>query len=319
MVSLLVRRGVVRPGAAYYRRTMRTSETPASNIAYGPWTKAPPARPAPRGGEVRLVLKRAPDGTTAIAGLFHAQPLRVLFPYTERGDIFQAAIACVSGGLVGGDRLDIAVTLEDGAQACLIGQAAEKIYRSLGPDCEVETELRAGNGAWLEYLPQETILFDAARLRRRTQVFLGEASRFLGGSIVVFGRTAHSEKLRHGLLHDAWEVRRSDGRLKWKDALHMDGDFEALLANPATFGGASAYGSLIYAGGDAAQYLTAVRETLPGSATLRSGATSFRDLLIVRFLGSNTLELRGAFAAVWKHLRATAAGLPPVLPRLWSI
>ena len=298
---------------------MRTSEKPANNVAYGPWTQAPPVRPAPRGGEVRLVLKRAPDGTTGIADLFHAQPLRVLFPYTERGDIFQAAIACVSGGLVGGDRLDIAVTLEDGGGATVIGQAAEKIYRSLGPDCEVETQLRAGAGAWLEYLPQETILFDAARLRRRTQVFLGEASRFLGGSIVVFGRTARGEKLSHGLLHDAWEIRGGDGRLKWKDALHIDGDFEALLANPATFGGATAYGSLVFAGDKAAQYLAAVREIAPQSPTLRSGATSFRDLLIVRFLGSNTLELRGAFAAVWKHLRATAGNLPPALPRLWSI
>lgn len=296
---------------------MRTSEKPASNIAYGPWAKAPVA--ASRGGEVRLVLRRSPDGTTAIAYLFHAQPLRVLFPYTERGDIFQAAIACVSGGLVGGDRLDIAVNLEDGAQATVIGQAAEKIYRSLGPDCEVETELRAGNGAWLEYLPQETILFDAARLRRRTRVFLANQSQFLGGGIVVFGRTARGEKLSRGLLHDAWEIRGGDGRLKWKDALHMDGDFEALLANPATFGGASAYGSLIYAGDKAAQYLAAVREIAPQSATLRSGATSFRDLLIVRFLGSNTLELRDAFASVWKHLRSSAGGLPPVLPRLWSI
>ena len=296
---------------------MRTSEKPASNIAYGPWTKAPVA--APRGGEVRLALRRGPDGMTCIADLCHAQPLRVLFPYTERGDIFQAAIACVSGGLVGGDRLDIAVTLEDGAQACLIGQAAEKIYRSLGPDCEVETQLRAGAGSWLEYLPQETILFDAARLGRRTQVFLSEAGQFLGGGIIVFGRTARGEKLTQGLLHDAWEIRGADGRLKWKDALHMDGDLEALLANPATFGGASAYGSLIYAGDQAAQYLTAVREIAPQSPTLRSGATSLRDLLIVRFLGSNTLELRGAFASVWKHLRATAGGLPPVLPRLWSI
>ena len=298
---------------------MRTSEKPASTIAYGPWTKKSASRPAPRGGEVRLVLKLAADGTTAIADLFHAQPLRVLFPYTERGDIFQAAIACVSGGLVGGDRLDVAVTLQDGARATVIGQAAEKIYRSLGPDCEVETQLRAGTGAWLEYLPQETILFDAARLRRRTQVFLGEDSRFLGGGIVVFGRTARGEKLTQGLLHDAWEIRGSAGKLRWKDALHMDGDFETLLANPATFGGATAYGSLIYAGGNAAQYLAAVREIAPQGATLRSGATSFRDLLIVRFLGRDTLELRGAFAAVWKTLRATAGGLPPALPRLWSI
>lgn len=283
---------------------------PASNVAYGPWTKPAPTL---RGGEARIVLKH--DGATRLADLYQAQPLRVLFPQVARGDILQAAIACVSGGLVGGDRLDIAVTLEPKARAMVIGQAAEKVYRSIGPDCIVETTLRVGNDAWLEYLPQETILFDAARLRRRTHVHLSPGAKFLGGGILVFGRAARGETLRRGLVHDAWEIH--DGGLKWKDALHMDGDLESLIANPATFGGAAAYGSLVYAGADARQLLDGVRAILPNG--LRCGATSFRDLLIVRFLGPSALELRGAFATVWKHLRATAGGLPPALPRLWSI
>ncbi len=298
---------------------MRAIEKPASTIAYGPWAKPPAA--APRGGEARLVLKRATEGGASLADLYQAQPLRVLFPYIERGDIFQAAIACVSGGLVGGDRLDVAVTLEDGARAVVIGQAAEKVYRSLGADCTVETQLRVGADAWLEYLPQETILFDAARLRRRTQLILAPGAQAMGGGILVFGRMARGEMLRRGLVHDVWEIRGTDGHLVWKDALHMDGDLETLLANPATFGGAAAYGSLVYAGKDAAQHLGAVRDIVEQNANpaLRLGATSFRDLLIVRFLGRNTLELRGAFAAIWKHLRGMAGGLPPALPRLWSI
>ncbi len=298
---------------------MHAIEKPVSNIAYGPWIKAPAAAPA--GGAVRLVLKRAADGTTALADLYHAQPLRVLFPYAVRGDIFQAAIACVSGGLVGGDRLAIAATLDAGARAMLIGQAAEKVYRSRGEDCTVETELRAGDGAWLEYLPQETILFDAARLRRRTQVFLSPQAQFVGGGILVFGRTARGETLQSGLVHDAWEFRGEDGALLWKDALHMDGDLEKLLANPATFGGARAYGTLIFAGAAAAQHRDAVRALAEQTSTpaLRIGAAAFRGLLIVRFLGGNALELRDAYAAVWTYLRAAAGGLPAAMPRLWSI
>ncbi|HEY4940343.1 MAG TPA: urease accessory protein UreD [Rhizomicrobium sp.] len=298
---------------------MRASENTVGNVAYGPWTKTPVA--APRGGEVRLALRRAPDGSTRLADLYQAQPLRVLFPYQTRGDIFQAAIACVSGGLVGGDRLDIGVALGDGAQATVIGQAAEKVYRSLGPDCLVETALRAGRDAWLEYLPQETILFDAARLRRRTQVRLDDGARFLGGGIVVFGRTARCEKMSAGLVHDAWEFRGPSGELVWKDALHMEGDIDRLLTQKATFDGAAAYGSLIYAGATAAQFLRLARAIAAdvAGAGLRIGATSFRDLLIVRFIGGNTLELRDAFAKIWCGLRAAAAGLPPVMPRLWSI
>ncbi len=294
---------------------MRASEKPASNIAYGPWTKAPAAT---RGGAVRLELKRGTDGATVLGDLYQAQPLRVLFPLAERGDIFQAAIACVSGGLVGGDRLDIDVRLGDGTRACMIGQAAEKIYRSLGADCVVETGMHAGRKSWLEYLPQETILFDGARLRRRTQIRLEDGARCLTGGILVFGRAARGERLTRGLVHDVWEFRDSAGRLVWKDALHLDGDIETLLRRPATFGGAAAYGSLIYAGDDAAKHLQAVREIAAGDG-LRLGATAFRGLLIVRLLGANALALRDAFAKIWTTLRAEAGGLPPALPRLWSI
>jgi len=296
---------------------MRAREKPDSNVAYGPWTK-PPVEAAKRDGEVRLALKRAPDGRTVLADLYQAQPLRVLFPYAARGDIFQAAIACVSGGLVGGDRLDMRIELGNGARATVIGQAAEKIYRSLGPDCIVETQLRGARGSWLEYLPQETILFDGARLRRRTQLRLEEGARALTGGILVFGRAARGEKLTRGLVHDVWEIRDGAGRLAWKDALHLDGDIATLLNRPATFAGAAAYGSLIYAGDDAATYLSTVRE-LPVGDGLRVGATAFRGLLIVRLLGANALALREAFATIWKTLRAEAGGLPPALPRLWSI
>ena len=85
----------------------------------------------PAGGQARLRLK-AEGGVTRLADLYHAQPLRLLFPRTEPGDVFHAAITCVAGGLVAGDRHEIEVALEAGAKAMVIGQAAEKIYRSTG-------------------------------------------------------------------------------------------------------------------------------------------------------------------------------------------
>ncbi len=170
----------------------------------------------------------------------------------------------------------MAIRLGDAARALVIGQAAEKVYRSLGADCIVETELHAGRGAWLEYLPQETILFDGARLRRRTQLHLDDGARCLTGGILVFGRAARGETLTRGLVHDVWEFRGRDGRLRWKDALHLDGDIETLLSRKATFGGAAAYGSLIYAGDDAAGHLQTVRDLAAAGNGLRIGATSFR-------------------------------------------
>ncbi|HXC54165.1 MAG TPA: urease accessory protein UreD [Rhizomicrobium sp.] len=270
---------------------------------------------------MQLALARAPDGSTQLRDLYQAQPLRVLFPHLERGEIFQAAIACVSGGLVGGDRLGVAVTLGDGTRGTIIGQAAEKVYRSLGADCIVESDLAVGAGAWLEYLPQETILFEAARLRRRTTVRIADGGHFLGGGILAFGRAARGERLTRGLVHDGWEIRDGAGRLVWKDALHMAGDLGALLANPATFDGAAAYGSLIYAGPAARDFLDCARDIAGRAAVpgLRIGATVVRDLLLVRFVGRSALALRGAFAEIWCGLRAAAGGLPPAMPRLWSI
>ncbi len=271
-------------------------------------------------GAARIRVK-CREGDTALADLYHAQPLRVLFPLRVPGDIFQAAITCVAGGLVAGDRHDIDVTLDAGAKALVMGQAAEKIYRSNGPDCTINVNLRAGDDAWLEWLPQETILFDHARLRRTNRAQIAATGRMLAGDILVFGRTAHDEILRTGLVHDAWAIRDDAGRLHWKDVLHMEGDLRATIANPACFDGAQASASLIFRAPDAGAHLDMARAITDGveSATLRAGVTSFNTLLLARFIGRNALELREAFAKLWCGLRHAAAGLPPVMPRLWSV
>lgn len=270
-------------------------------------------------GQARLRLK-CENGVTRIADLYHAQPLRVLFPRSEPGDVFQAAITCVAGGLVAGDRHEIEMAVETGARAMVIGQAAEKIYRSTGADCVVEAGLTVADGAWLEWLPQETILFDAARLRRRTRVDIAAGGRLLAGDILVFGRAARGEQLTGGLVHDAWEIRRG-ARPIWKDVLHMDGDLASVIGHPATFGGARAYGSAIYAAPDADKFLPLAREIAarfeaPG---LSIGATMVNGLLVTRFLGAEALALRDALAALWCALRQAAAGLAPVMPRLWTV
>ena len=97
----------------------------------------------------------------------------------------------------------------------------------------------------------------------------------------------------------------------------MDGDLADLLAR-ADVQWRECLWFLIYAGADAAAHLAQVRETA-GSDTLRLGATTFRNLLIVRLVGRDPLELRDTFANIWRELRAAAAGLPAVMPRLWSI
>ena len=256
-------------------------------------------------------------GGTRLAKLYHRAPLRVMFPTPARGDIPLAAVATTSGGLVGGDRLAVDVTAREGARAAVVAQAAEKVYRSTGADVTVGVVLRAAAGSWLEWLPQETILFEGARLRRQTRVDAAPGARLLAGEILVFGRTARGERLTTGLVHDAWKVVR-DGRLVWSDAFHLAGDLGLPLDHPAGLAGAVAYATAVYVADDARDRLAAARDLLD-EPQVRAAATCVGDVLVVRWLGADTALLRRSFGSFWSAFRCTVGGLPPSLPRLWHV
>ena len=262
------------------------------------------------------------DGATRLAHLHQRNPLRVLFPTAEPGDAALAVLVTTSGGLVAGDRLAILIDAEAGTVAHVTASAAEKIYRSTGAaTTTIEQNFTVGENAWLEVLPPETILFDGARLRRRATLQLASGAGFLGGGMTVFGRRARAEHFTRGLLHDCLEVWRG-GRLAWGDALHLDGDIAATIADPACFAGAAACASLILAppDGDPGRFVDAARAAQQQSAAegLRGGVTAVNGVLVARWLAADPLALRRAFADLACHLREAAMGLPARLPRLWQ-
>ena len=262
------------------------------------------------------VVFRHRAGQTRLAHLHQVSPLRVLFPHVPDAEIPQAALVTTSGGVVGGDRLTLKLEVGEGCRAQFMAQAAEKVYRSAGPDAHIEVELTAASDAWAEYLPQETILFEGARLRRRTRLFATPSARMMAGEMIIFGRTAMNERVTQGLLREAWEVRR-DNRLIWADAQHLEGDIAASLAAPAGFGGAVATATLLLLCPDPARHLEAVRELL--SSQPRAAATVVNGLLLLRWLSPDAALLRRSFAEAWMHLRSAEAGLPAQLPRLWHV
>jgi urease accessory protein len=248
-----------------------------------------------------------------LAHLYQRTPCRVLFPRPEPGDLPVAALLTTSGGLAGGDRLSLAVRLEEGARAVVTTAAAEKVYRSLGPDAVASVTLAAGDGAWLEWLPQETILFDGARFVRRIAAELAPGARLLAAETLVFGRAARGERFTRGLLHESWRLCRG-GRLAWADALRLEGDVACQLAAPAAFDGARALATAVYLGEDAAALLEPARalaEAGEGAASLVNG------VLLARFLAADAQVVRQALARYVAGLRREAGGLPPALPRLW--
>jgi urease accessory protein len=249
-----------------------------------------------------------------LAHLYQHDPCRVLFPRAEPGHPPTAVLLTTSGGLTGGDRIRLAFAAREGAVATITSQAAEKIYRALDDHCRIDIGIDVGQ-AWLEWLPQETILFDGAKLDRRTTVHATSESRLLASEMLVFGRIARGERLAAGFLHDAWRVHR-DGRLVWADALRLEGDIAAALARPAAFGGAQALATAIYVARDAATHLDAARALLE-PAQSQAAATVVNGILLARFIGRDPAALRRDLVHYLCGLRQAAGGWPPQLPRVW--
>lgn len=279
-----------------------------------------PARLAvPARGVGRVAFGVDGDGRTRLQDLYQSDPVRILFPTPARGDIPSAAFVTTSGGLVGGDMLELTAAAGTGAAVQATAQATEKVYRSSGPDCRIDVALSAGAGAWLEWLPQETILFEQGRLARTTRAHLTSNARLLAGEILVLGRAAMGETVRSGLVRDSWEIRRN-GRLVWADALCLDGAIDELVGHPAGLGGATAVATIVYAAEDSKAHLEAARELLGGDQkTVRAGATAVNGILLIRFLSADAYALRESFGRFWAGFRHEVAGYPDSLPRLWHI
>ena len=253
------------------------------------------------------------DGVTSPGRIYYSDPLKFLFP---QGDVSTAALLTTGGGLLGGDRYDVSVHLEERAQSLVTVQAAEKVYRTSGPDCTFNVNLRVDNDACLEWLPQETILFDEARFRRTTTIDIEGTGSALVGEIIVFGRLARGEELQSGLIRDAWDIRK-DGKRLWADALHMEGDVQQQLNHPSAFDGARAMATAVFIGPDAPVLMDPARDLIGEYEQVRCGATCVNGLLVCRWLAQDPYDLRKAFGGFWTAFRHIALGRQASLPRLW--
>jgi urease accessory protein len=268
-------------------------------------------------GEARIAFRSGPHHRTVLADLYQRAPCRVLFPTTEADEPTQSVLLTTSGGLTGGDRTRIAVTVGADAQATVTTQAAEKIYRALPAlgDAVVEVAMRVDDGAWAEWLAQETIVFDGSRLRRLFSAEVASHGRLLAVESIVFGRTAMGESFDTGMLHDAWRIRRG-GKLIWADALHLDGNVESLRMAPFGFGTSVACSTVLYVGGDARQQLDEVRRLLSPSSLVH-GATLLDGIVLARIMAEDAVELRATVMKLIAGIRRSAASLPARLPRVW--
>jgi urease accessory protein len=273
----------------------------------------PPALERADGGvRLRLGLR---GGRTRIERLYQRAPARILFPDVPADQPAQAVLINTAGGIVGGDRLSTEIEAGPGTVATVTTQAAEKVYRALDAPARLVTRIEVATGAWFEWLPQETILFDGAKLDRRLDFVLAPDASLLAAETVLFGRAAHGERMRLGQLLDFWAVRRN-GRLVWADRLRLDGDIRAALDRPFGFAGAVGMTTLLHAGPAAASFLPRAREI--AAAQSAAGAASLvNGILLIRFLDRDGARLRESAAATAMMLRHEIIGLSPTPPRVW--
>jgi urease accessory protein len=264
-------------------------------------------------GAARLVVAKS-----GLADLYQRAPCRLLFPDTEPGEPLQAVSITTSGGLTGGDRVQVELVVAAGASVTLTTQAAERLYRVLPGDADIsiDTRISVGDGGWAEYLAQEAIVFDGTSARRCFEADVAASGRLLAVESLVFGRTAMGETVRSGRIHDAWHIRR-DGRLLWVDALRLDGEIAAQMAAPFGFGGAISTATILYVGADAGDHLDLARQLIGATdTTVHGGATSFDGLLIARLLSADPAELRRRVIRLVAALRAVA-GYAETMPNVW--
>ena len=273
-----------------------------------PPIRAATAEPQRARGAVWLAARRV-GVSSRLGELRQEGSLKALFPRAH-GAALDAVLLNTAGGLTGGDRMRIDTRVDEGARLSLSTQAAERAYRAAGEaPARAETRLTVAAGGRVDWLPQETILFDGTRLERRLTVELGEEATALLVEPLLFGRLARGEEVRGGMFADRWEVRR-DGRLLFADRLRIGGDMAGTLDRMAVAGGGRAMASVVLAGSGAEAHLAAVRGMLPRTG----GASLIEDsLLLVRMLAPDGFTLRQALLPIIQRL----AGGP--LPRVWTL
>lgn len=246
------------------------------------------------------------EGITRRRHLHESGSLRVRFPSPEAEGL-SAVFVNTAGGIAGGDRFEIEITAGEESRIALTTAAAEKVYRAEGPAAELEIKLKAAAGSHLSWLPQETILFDGARLSRRIDVDLAESASLLLAEIMVFGRTAMGERMLHGELVDRWRLWRGD-KLVFAETVRLDGNIGEKLGKAAVANGGVAVGTAVMVLGDEA-VVERVRE-LSSSFGGEVGISAWNGFAMARFCAQDAAKLRADMITV---LRATGSALP----RLW--
>jgi urease accessory protein len=257
-------------------------------------------------GSIALTVRKS-AGITQRSLVREEGSLRVRCPGARAAEL-EAVILNTAGGMAGGDRFSLDMTVEPKARLVVTTAAAEKVYRTIEPATVIDVKLAVEAGGRLAWLPQETILFDRSRLRRSIEIDLAEDAQLLLAEALVLGRTGMGESVGDGSLFDRWRVRRG-GRLIHAEAMRLDGAVAARLAEPAVARGGVAVATVLIVPGDetTAASVRALEKKFRGEV----GVSAWNGFAVVRFCAADGAALRHDLMAVLSALRGGS------LPHCW--
>ena len=259
----------------------------------------------------------------------HRGPLRVqkaLYPEDEA--VCQAIVLHPPSGIAGGDHLAISADIGAGAHAQLTTPGAGKWYRSRGAEASQRIDFTVAEGATLEWLPQETIVFDGAQARMETRVALAADSRYIGWDILCLGRAAAGERFEYGHFDQFYRVDR-DNKPIWIERGGFYGN-DPILSSPVGWADFTVCGTLLCSFPELPQQATGLLEACRASApsdAARHALSALPGILVARYLGDNSEAARHWFTALWQILRPACCplkglplgrGRPAVIPRIWN-
>jgi urease accessory protein len=266
---------------------------------------------AQKGWQATLNIKFANRfNKTLLVHRDHKGPLTVQRPFYPEGNVCHVYLLHPPGGIVGGDELTISINAEFNSHALITTPAAGKFYRSDGLWASQKINIEVAEGAVVEWLPQETIIYEGAHLKSTININLADSARFIAWEILSLGRPASGEGFDYGAVDLNWQIR-CEQRPLFLERLRLDAQVFASRWGLHSF---SACGTF-FAKSASKDSLTAV-QNLIGNETYR-GVTLIDDILICRALDLRSDRLRAFFEQVWATVRPEIAGRQISTPRIW--
>jgi urease accessory protein len=270
----------------------------------------------------RLDLDYRRVGDTTQAHDRHDGPLRVLQRlYPEGPAICHHVLVHPPGGMVGGDTLDVALTLAEGSHAVITTPGAARLYRSAGEPAVQQVRAHLSDGARLEWLPLETLAYSGCEGENLMRFELGPGAETIGWDVLALGLPAADQPFVRGRYRQAIEI---PGR--WLERGTIAADDAVLLDSPLGLDGHRVMGTLWFGAGTAISaarreaLLDAARTACEGHALARTaGSTAPNDaVVLLRALAPRVEPLMALLQDVRNRWRAAAWDLPAVLPRIWK-